>query len=93
MAEKPEEGERGAKRPREEVEEPPAVVERPSEEALQQLRAALKKIRGHIGKASKFEKAAALLLKMLEGGSVTQHSNVELFQVSSHLGVREVPAL
>lgn len=42
--------------------------------------AALRRIRGHIKHSSKFEKAAALLCKLLDGGTVSLHFRHQTFQ-------------
>ena len=55
----------------------------PSAEALLQLRAALRKIRVHIGSRAKFEKAVGLFRKLLDDGSITHHVANEAFQVRS----------
>ena len=59
----------------------PAPEPEPTPEALAQLRAALRKIRGHIGKRAKFERAAALFRKLLDDRSVTSHVGGDAFQV------------
>lgn len=42
--------------------------------------AALRKIRSHIRHASKFDKAAALLRKLLDDGSLSEHFRRQTFQ-------------
>jgi hypothetical protein len=58
-------------------------VPEPSAETLKELRAALRKIRGHIGKPAKFSKAAGLFRQLLDTGSITHHVALEAFQVFS----------
>lgn len=75
----------GAKRQR--LAEPPAPrapSPEPSQQALAELRAALRKLRAHIGKPAKFAKASALLRKVLDDGTVTHHAATEAFQVRDH---------
>ena len=60
---------------------PEPVEVTPTPEALAQLRTALRKLRGHIGKRAKFDKAATLFRKLLDEGSVTSHARDEAFQV------------
>ena len=60
---------------------PEPVEVTPTPEALAQLRTALRKLRSHIGKRAKFDKAATLFRKLLDEGSVTSHARDEAFQV------------
>ena len=54
-------------------------------EAVRQLKGALARIRGHIGKASKACKASELMRKLLDDGSLGPEVSEETFQVQTFM--------
>jgi hypothetical protein len=66
-----------------EVAQAPQPAPAPSAEALRHLRAALSRIRSHIGKPAKLEKAAGLFCKLLAEGNITAHVADEAFQAQT----------